>query len=54
MFLYKMTSFKVMCKKSSLIGQNSILIKLMVMFLYKMTSFKVMFGKLSLNGPISI
>ena len=38
MFLYKITSFKVMCGKSSLIGPTSILIKQMVMFLYKITS----------------
>ena len=47
MFLYKIASFKVMCEKSSLIWQNSILIKQMVMLLYKMTSFKAMCGKLS-------
>ena len=51
MFSYKLTSFRVMCEKSSLIGQNSMLIKQMVMFLYKMTSFKVMCEKLSLIVP---
>ena len=43
MFSYHMTSFKVMCEKSSIIGQNSILFEQMViMLLYKIPGFKVM------------